>query len=414
MSYIVRMPKLGLEMKEGTLLAWHVDEGEAVEAGDLLAEVESEKAQAEVEAREDGVMRLIALPEGETCEPGDPVGIVAGAEEDVADLEAEFEGGGEPEAEADTEVPAGAEPEGTPSPDGTDASGGAVKATPPARKRAADLGLDLATVEGSGPGGAVTPEDVERAAGEGHEEDGTGAAGPTVREERPLSGTRRTIAGRLGESYRNAVHVTELMTADAEKLRAAADAADATLDADVSVVDVLLVALSESLSEHPEFNAQYEDDVHRLYEEHNVCVAVDTDQGLLAPVVRDVGERSLASVADERRAVTDRVLAGEHSMADLSGGTITVTNLGPFGVESFDPVINPPQVAILGVNAVAERAVPAADGTVEVRRRLPLTLSFDHRVVDGADAARFLRTLVEHVESPWSLVPAEVRSEREA
>jgi pyruvate dehydrogenase E2 component (dihydrolipoamide acetyltransferase) len=353
MAYIVRMPKLGLEMSTGTLLAWHVGEGEAVEAEDVIATVESERTRADVVARESGMLRRRDLAEGGTCGPGEPIGILADPEADVSDLEAAF-GTGEPSAS-----------------DGT--------------------------VTDGGDGRSGTDEE--------------GAAGPTVREERPLRGTRRTIADRLGESYRNAVHVTERRTVDAEALVAVADAADATFDVDVAVTDVLLLALSEALAAHPAFNARYEDGIHRLYEERNVCVAVDTESGLLAPVIRDVGAKSVDEIATARREVTERVLADEQTMADLAGGTFTVTNLGPFGVESFDPIINPPQVAILGINAVARAAVPAPEGTgVTVRRRLPLNLSFDHRVVDGADAARFLATLADHCESPRELVGDEVRA----
>ncbi|MFB6102368.1 MAG: dihydrolipoamide acetyltransferase family protein [Haloplanus sp.] len=423
MAYIVRMPKLGLEMSQGTLLDWHVDEGDDVADGDVIATIESEKTQADVEAREAGVLRRRYLPEGETCEPGDPIGIVAEPEVDIADLEAAVEGEGGEAASTEPGAATNAEPEqatreATAKASEAGGSGdGAVKASPPARKRAQELGVDLATVEGTGPGGAVTPDDVERAASGGAEgerepeaptaESGSGA-GPTLREERSLSRTRRTIAERLGESYRNAVHVTERRTVDAEELVTAAEAADDALDADVAVTDVLLLALSETLDEHPTFNAHYEDDSHRLYEEHNVCVAVDTEQGLIAPVIRDVSAKSLGRVASERHEVTHRVLSDEHTMDDLTGGTFTVTNLGPFGVESFSPIINPPQVAILGINAIAKQAVPGADDAVEVRRQLPLNLSFDHRVVDGADAARFLGTLADHLEAPWALVPDEV------
>lgn len=418
MAYIVRMPKLGLEMEEGTLLDWHVDEGGDVDEGAVLAEIESEKATAEVDAREEGVLRRIYLQEGETCDPGDPIGIVAGPDEDIDGLEEtvseELQGVEPDEPERDEQ----AAKEGKTKAEGTEpepAEGGqAVKASPPARKRAEELGIDLATVEGTGPEGVVTPDDVEQAAQEetadGEAEAAQGTE-PTLREERRLSGTRRSIADRLGESYRNAVHVTEQRTADAEELVAAAEAVDDALDADIAVTDVLLLAVSETLSEHPGFNARYEEDTHRLYEEHNVCIAVDTDEGLMAPVVRDVGTKPIETIAAERHEVTDLVVEGEHTMDDLSGGTFTITNLGPFGVEAFDPIINPPQVAILGVNAISRQVVPGkSDDAVEVRRRLPLNLTFDHRVVDGADAARFLGTLVEYLEDPWSLVPADVRS----
>ncbi|MFB6155342.1 MAG: 2-oxo acid dehydrogenase subunit E2, partial [Haloferacaceae archaeon] len=296
---------------------------------------------------------------------------------------------------------------------------GAVKASPRARQRADELGVDLGSVSGSGPQGSVTEADVEAAAeaGGGEAEAGGGpgiGAGPaplTVAEERPFSGMRKTIADRLGESYRNAVHVTEHRTVDAEALFEATAAAKEALDADVSLPDLLLVALSAALDDHPAFNATFEDGTHRVYEEHNVGVAVDIDAGLVAPVIPDVGGKSLADVARARREVTRRALDGDYSMDDLANGTFTVTNLGVLGVESFDPVINPPQVAILGVDAIDERPV-ADDGDVTVRRQLPLDLSFDHRVVDGADAARFLESLAVHLEDPWPLLPESVRAAR--
>jgi len=222
-------------------------------------------------------------------------------------------------------------------------------------------------------------------------------ASRTLREERTPSPMRKTIANRLQESYREAVHVTVHREVDAEALTAAADAAD------VSVVDVLVRALSDALDAHPAFNATYEDGTHRLYEEQNVGVAVAVEDGLVAPVVAGVGGRDLDGIAAERERLTEAVRAGDYTMADLRGGTITVSNLGPLGVDGFTPIINPPQVAILGVNRVQERARPD-DGGVTFREALPLDLSFDHRVVDGADAARFLGTLAECVEDAEAYV----------
>jgi pyruvate/2-oxoglutarate dehydrogenase complex dihydrolipoamide acyltransferase (E2) component/uncharacterized OsmC-like protein len=417
MGYVIKMPKLGLEMERGELLAWTVGVDESVEEGDVIAEVESEKSVAEIEARENGAVRRTYLDAGETVPPGTPIGILAASEEEIdgleAEVEAELDGADEP---ADASGSAGESTTDEPA-SRSEANGpGAVvetesrpaadepKASPRARQRAEELGVTLATVEGTGYQGSITEDDVEAAADSG----AAAESGRTLAEERPFDGMRRTIASRLGESYREAVHVTTHRTADAEALFAASDAADRSLDAEVSVQDVLLLAVSAALDAYPEFNATFEDDVHRLWAEHNVGVAVDIEQGLIAPVLRDVGNKSLETMASERRDLVGAAAAGEHTMDDLQGGTFTVTNLGVLGVESFDPIINPPQVAILGVGAVAERPVRGANDDPEWRRRLPLDLSFDHRVVDGADAARFLETLVGHVEDPWSLLPAEI------
>ncbi|MFC6717578.1 2-oxo acid dehydrogenase subunit E2 [Natrialbaceae archaeon GCM10025810] len=434
MGYIVRMPKLGLEMERGEILEWRIEEGDSIEEGEVVLEVESEKSVAEVDAREDGVLRRTYLEEGGVVPPGTPVGIVAPADADIDDLEAEAlaeleDVDAEPEAkprtaasDAERSTPASGDPNG-----GETATGaterntsegqrpsGDVKASPRARERAEELGVGLSSVEGTGYQGSITEDDVEAAA-EGAANAGTSGSesegavdGRTLVEERPFDGMRRTIASRLGESYREAVHVTVHREADAEELLAAARAADDALDADVSVQDVLLLAMSATLEDHPGFNATFEDGVHRLWSEHNVGIAVDVEQGLIAPILRDVGTRSLAELAEERRRLVERATSGEYAMDDLAGGTFTVTNLGVLGVESFDPIINPPQVAILGVNAITERPVRGGNEEVEWRRHLPLDLSFDHRVVDGADAARFLESLVGRVEDPWALLPADV------
>jgi pyruvate/2-oxoglutarate dehydrogenase complex dihydrolipoamide acyltransferase (E2) component/uncharacterized OsmC-like protein len=412
MGYIVRMPKLGLEMEKGSLQEWHFETGDEVTKGDSIATVESEKTTADVDSREDGVLRRTFLAEGDETTPGGAIGIIAGPEEDIADLEDEAtpipspeeKEGTEPPGEPAAEEPAkGTEPESQP-------EDTAVKASPRARRKADEEGVDLARVEGTGPGGAITEADVE-AASEASEPGGEttgpavpeGAATRTVTETRPFQGMRSTIARRLSESYRNAVHVTIHRTADAHALREATAAAEDALATDVSMVDILLVALSETLSAFPSFNATFEDDEHVLYEEHNINVAVDVDEGLVTPVVPAVDEKTIAEVARTRRAVTEKTLAGNYTMDDLSGGTFTVSNLGHLGVEAFDPIINPPQIAILGVDAMATR-LAIDDGDVVERPVLPLDLSFDHRVVDGADAARFLDALVDRLENPWPLL----------
>lgn len=229
---------------------------------------------------------------------------------------------------------------------------------------------------------------------ENSNDDGGGPASRTVVDERSLSPMRKTIANRLQESYQNAVHVTVSREVDVEAMITVSDAVD-----DVSITDVLLESLSKTLDAHPEFNAVFEDGTHRVYKEHNIGVAVDIDAGLVAPVLADIGSKSLNEIATERRRLTDRVQRGEYTMSDLRGGTITVSNLGVLGIDSFTPVINPPQVAILGVGGIVERAQPDTNAGVEFRRRMTLDLSFDHRVIDGATAARFLGTLAEHIES---------------
>jgi len=412
MGYIVRMPKLGMEMQEGTLLEWVVEEDESVEADEPIAEIESEKSVTDVTAREAGVLSVRLLDVDQTVEPGTPMAIVADPEEDIDELIAEAReelrsGVGEREegnAETDTtqtDTDAGGERE-VPRP----------RASPKARKLSAETGVDLATVDGSGPGGAVVAADVQAVAGEATDgttptETGSGeradSTGRTVTEQREFDGMRRTIADRLGESYRNAVHVTVDRDVDLEQALHAKSVAEDALDIDVSVTDLLLVGVSEALAAHPEFNATYEDGVHTLYEEQHVGVAVDVDAGLVTPVLRDLQDRSLADVAEQRRSLTELALDREYTSDTLAGGTFTVSNLGVLGADAFTPIIDPPQVAILGINRIREAPRSAENGDgVEFRRTTRLSLSFDHRVVDGADAARFLETLADTVENPWT------------
>jgi len=244
-----------------------------------------------------------------------------------------------------------------------------------------------------------------------------GPADRTVASERSLSPMRRTIASRLQESYQEAVHVTVSREVSAGAMVAAAGAElapDSDDSVSLSMTDALLCALSETLADHPAFNATFEDGTHRVYEEHNVGVAVDINDGLVTPVLEDIGSKSPAEISRERRRLTERVQAGEYSMSDFQGGTFTISNLGPLGVDSFTPVINPPEVAILGMNRITEAVVPvvedgddrddsddgdatgaSGDSRFTTESRMTLDLSFDHRVVDGADAARFLGTLAD-------------------
>jgi len=220
----------------------------------------------------------------------------------------------------------------------------------------------------------------------------------TVSEERSLTPMRRTIADRLQESYQEAVHVTVNRSIDAEELLAAGEAAETTDEGvDPNLTDVIVCALSDTLSAHPQFNATFEDGAHTLYEEQNVGLAIAIEAGLVTPVIADIGSKSLAEVANERRRLTEKVQAGDYTMSIFRNGTFTMSNLGTLGADSFNPVINPPEIGLLGLGRVSEPAV-AVDEDITLRRELTASLSFDHRVVDGADAARFLDTFADHLD----------------
>jgi len=362
MGYVVRMPQMGMSMERGT-----VDEGESVAADDVLCVVESEKTTADVEAREAGVLRRIVVPEGGVVEPGTAIGILAGPDDELAPYAARIDDTAL-DAVAGDRVDRGGTATGDCSasavgsdPNSGASAGGEVRASPGARRAAEEAGVDLAGIDDSGPQGVITEADVERAIEAGAEvgtragtaAPASGGAERTVVEARGLSGMQRTIAERLGGSYREAVHVTLGREYDATTPRAVTRAGtDAGVD--VALTDLLVKVVGETLGEFPAFNALFEDGEHRLIEEVNVGLAVDVDGGLVTPVLGDVRSKSAEAVNRERSVLTERVHSGEFTMDDLGGGTFTVSNLGLFGVDHFDPVIDPPQVTILGVGRVRD------------------------------------------------------------
>ena len=449
MGYIVRMPQMGLEMEEGEVVEWTFEEGDSVEEGETIAVVESEKAANDVDAREDGTVRQIIVPEGGVVEPGDPIGIVAGADEDISRYEAELPDSATVESsseemtaqssgavtqveqqqatpndatETDVNVRAtpgakqlaeqqgidltnvdGTGPQGTITESDVEAHDGGpaessgettssadVRATPGAKQLAEQQGIDLTNVDGTGPQGTITESDIEEYEPVSPAAGGDVEAARSVREVRSQSGIQQTVSERMSESHRSAPHVTLNRSFDARRLQTIKEVA-ATGGIDVSLNDLLLCALGSQLEANPGFNAIYEDGEYRLIEEVNIGVAVDIEDGLLTPVIPDVTAKSIESVAEIRAERMKRALSGDFAMDDLSGGTFTVTNLGMFGVDDFDPIINPPEVAILGVGRVRD------DGT------MTLSLSFDHRVVNGADAARFLDGLIENLTDTETL-----------
>lgn len=368
MGYVIRMPQMGMTMDEGTVLEWHVGEGTEVGPGDPIAEIESEKTVTDVEAREAGTVERVLVGEGTTVGPGDPIGILTGAGENAEDFEDEYE--------APTETSTGstepAPPDGAAGGRPTTSDDSERRATPGARRLARKEGIELAGVEGTGPQGVVTEDDVDAAAGGFAPETDL-----TVADSEPLSGTQRTIADRLQRSSQEGVHVTLRRTIDAWTLdRAAGRAEERGLP--VGITDIVIKAVGRALEAHPRFNAHFDDGELRRMAEINVAVAVDMERGLITPVIPNVTDRKLESVGEKRRDLTEGVRNDDFTSEQVRGGTFTVSNLGMFGVDSFDPVVDPPQVAILGLGRVRE------DGS------MTLSLTFDHRVVNGAGAARFL------------------------
>ncbi len=451
MARVVILPKLGQTMEEGTIVAWLVNEGDAVNRGDILFEVESDKAVLEVESSQKGTLLKILVGADATVPVLTPVAVIGEPGEDISTLLAEPGGGGaapaapEPEAAVET-VPAErvasaviAEP----------APAGRIVASPRARKLAGEKGVDLARVAGSGPEGRIIEADVlawlaaqpaatplaqRLAAREGVALAGITPSGTRVTagevaaaaarpaapavaaapvaaaatdEITPMRGVRAIIAERMATSSHTTAAITEHSEVDAtafvamrESLR---DALKGELGFNVGYNDLLGVIVARCLVEFPYMNVQLTPEGIRQMPAVNIGLAVDSERGLLVPVVRNAPALGIREFARTFRELVERARVGKSSPDELTGGTFTITNLGMFGVDMFTPIINLPECAILGVGRI--RPVPAVvDGQVVVRQKMWLSLTADHRLVDGGPAARFLQGIARYIEAPYLLL----------
>jgi pyruvate dehydrogenase E2 component (dihydrolipoyllysine-residue acetyltransferase) len=399
----IKLPRLGQGMESGTIVKWLKSEGERVEKGEPLYELDTDKVTQEVEADASGVLLRIAVQEGEV-----PVGrTIAVIGEEGEDVPASMNGGEEPppksaESEVQTVEAPAQQPERE-APAETEVvvqrDGGRVKASPLARRIARERGIDLSSIAGTGPEGRIVAEDVERAE--------AGAAPPLAPaaapvpagkvERRELTSVRKTIARRLTEAWQ--IPVFQLQTSVdmsranvlVERLREGGTKA--------TVTDVLTKVCADALMRHREVNAQWTDDAILLFPTANIGIAVAAPQGLVVPVIHGVERLRLVEIAAARADLVGRAREGKLAREDLENGTFTISNLGMFRVEQFTAVLNPPQAAIVAVGAIEEKPV-AVDGEVVVRPMLTLTATFDHRAVDGAPAANFLQTAKELLEEP--------------
>ena len=398
------MPKWGIEMQEGTVTAWHIEPGRRVEKGEPLLDVETEKIVNSVESPASGTLRIVLAGAGDTCKVGELVGVLA--EPGVGDAEVDafirnfrpadtsFErddsaGGKAPAATAAAAATAQPATPAAPSEDGDE-----PRVSPIARRLAEKLGIDPSRIVGTGRNGRVSKEDVEAyaaklAAAPAPAPEATEASTPLRRER--LTSMRATIARRLGESKQTIPHYRVSIDLDADALLARRRAL-ADKGVRVSVNDLLLEAVARALVRHPRVNAQFDGNEVLEFGQADVAVAVATDSGLITPVIRAADGKPVERLAAESRDLAARARAGKLTREEITGGTFTVSNLGMYGIKSFDAIINPPQVAILAVGAAEPRPV-VRDGALAVGTRMTVTLSSDHRVVDGAAAAAFLATL---------------------
>ena len=378
----VIMPKFGLTMQEGRIQEWFKAEGDPVAVGDKLLEVETEKVLYEVEATVAGTLARIMHPVEAVVPCTGVVAVIALPGEDpaaVAAATADRPRAAPPAAAQPTSAASGAA--ASPAP-----SAAAHPTTPAARKLAKERGVNLARLTGTGPGGRITREDVEAALAAGP------AAAPAAGGGEPLRGMRKTIAERMLASLRTTAQLTITTEADAGAMVAQRQRLQAEFP--LTYTDLLVAAVARALREHPRLNATSDGDAVRVHDAVHVGVAIALDDGLVVGVIRDADRLPLHAVASAARALAERARAGTLGIDDVTGGTFTISNLGAYGVDAFTPILHPPQVAILGVGRVAEKPV-VRDGQIVVRPTMVLSLTFDHRIVDGAPAARFLQRVVE-------------------
>ena len=417
MATEVIMPSLGFDMTEGKLVRWVKQEGDTVERGEVIAEVETEKAVVEIEAAVSGVLRKISVPAGETVAVGTVIGLIAGAGEAVDDKadrkrkpsgppprpeerkEAPKERKEPEEAKQPEEAEKREEPKGEP-------AERRIKASPIARRMAGEAGIDLARIEGSGPGGRVMERDVQAAI------DAREAPAEPPKEERapaaeaaPQSRMRRTIARRMAESKAKAPHFYVTVEVDmGEAMRMRKQLNELSPEGEpVSVNDLVVAAAARTLPRFPELNASYREESLERHSRIDIGIAVAVPDGLITPVLRGADRKGLRTIAAESRALSERARTGRLKADDLGPGTFTISNLGMFDVDEFIAIINPPETAILAVGAVTRRPVAAGDD-VRIAPVMKATLSVDHRAADGAQAGRFLQELRKLLENPVNLL----------
>jgi pyruvate dehydrogenase E2 component (dihydrolipoamide acetyltransferase) len=430
MATQVVMPKLSPTMEEGQLSRWLKKEGDKVSMGEPLAEIDTDKATMEMQALANGVLRKILIGEGESAPLGQAIAIIGEADEDIAALVKSIESkpAKAPEATAESTPPAA--PDATPadtkpstSTDGKPSSddsrdGGRQLISPIAARMAAEAGINLKSVQGSGPGGRIVKRDIEAAAG-AKQDPGKGAIrltpmvaaphkpgavyGPSSFRDEPLSEMRRTIARRLVTSLGPVPHF--FLTSEIDMERAAdmrRSINELYPDVKLSINDIVIKVTAAALMQHPKVNASFQDKTVRYYEHADLGIAVATENGLITPVVRSAELKTLLEIAAEVRELATRARARKLKPEEYTGASFSISNLGMFGIEEFTAVINPPEGAILAVGAMAPKPV-AHDGQIAIRQTMRVTMSCDHRVIDGAIGAQFLQTFKQILENPLYL-----------
>jgi pyruvate dehydrogenase E2 component (dihydrolipoamide acetyltransferase) len=419
MATKVVMEALSPTMEEGRLVEWKKNEGDSVSAGDVLAEVETDKAVMELVARSAGVLLKQLVAAGATVPVSSPVGWIGDKGESVPGDGAPAAAPAKPAAPAGKEEKKAERPEptaevtaqppnrpaATPPPPIRQA-GERVKASPLARKIASERGVDLAGVSGTGPEGRIIKRDLETVSGERSAVSGSPArAALTAYEDKPLSQIRKTIAKRLIQSIGPIPTFYLTSEVDMERVTEAREALNAVAgdQGKISFNDIVLKSIATALVQHPECNAWWQDDHIRYWNEVHLGMAVAVEEGLITPVIRNADAKSLRQISAEARELAGRARERKLKPEEYTGATFSVSNLGMFDIEHFTAVINPPEAGIIAIGSIAQ--VPAVvGGAVVPRRRMRLTMSCDHRVIDGATGAKFLKTVKLLLENPLALV----------
>ncbi len=397
----ITMPKLSDTMTEGTIARWKKKKGDTIAAGDILAEIETDKATMEMECFDDGVLTEIFVPDGGKAPVGARIALVL-AEGEAAESPAEAPAPAEKAAEAKPETKE--KPAPVPAP-----KGGRTKASPLARKIAAERAVNLEGITGTGPGNRIVAKDVPA---KGSPPATTAAAAPKIEAKAagegdktiPLSNMRRTIAERLVASKQQNPHFYLSVEVDAGSLVRLRKELNASNEAaglpKLTVNDFILLAVAHAAAQHPYINASWGGDSIIQYAGVNISVAVAVDDGLITPVIRNADKLSLKEISAAVKDLAKRAREKKLKPEEYSGGTITVSNLGSYGIEQFFAIVNPPQAAILAIGAIVKKPVVNAKNEIVVGERMIISLSGDHRVVDGAVGAEFLSTLRKLIENP--------------
>jgi pyruvate dehydrogenase E2 component (dihydrolipoyllysine-residue acetyltransferase) len=426
MATKVIMPKLSPTMEEGQISRWLKKEGDKVSMGEPLAEIDTDKATMEMQALADGVLRKIIITEGESAPLGQLIAVIGSADEDISSVLSEAP------PKAPTPEPPKAEPAPAPAPataqaPAPQANGHATAAQPDsgrmivsplAARMAAEAGLDLRSLQGSGPGGRIIKRDIEAALSQPkapapgtfpraveplHFQPAAVAAASPYRDE-PASEIRRVIARRLVTSIGPVPHfflTSEIEMDRAAEMRKGINALDPDLK--ISINDIVIKVVASALVQHPAVNASFQDKFIRYYEHADVGVAVAIEDGLITPVIRSADQKSLSQIAAEVRELAERARSRKLKPEEYTGATFSISNLGMFGIDEFTAVINPPEGGILAVGAMSAKPV-VRDNEIVVRQMMRVTMSCDHRVIDGATGAKFLQTVKKILENPLYLV----------